>query len=71
MKHTRSKEGVLSLPDGKQFYKECLKWHLEIEMTPEEVHEKGKQEVVRIKDKMLEVKNELFDSHRSCAPKSN
>ena len=55
MKHTRAKEGVLCLPDGKNFYKECLKWHLEIEMTPEEVHEKGKQEIGRIKAQMLEV----------------
>ncbi len=54
-KHTRSKEGVLSLPNGKSFYKECLTWHLETEMTPEEVHEKGLQEIKRIKSKMLEV----------------
>ena len=55
MKRTRAKEGVLSLPDGKNFYKECLKWHLETDLSPEEVHEKGKQEVARIKAQMIEV----------------
>ncbi len=62
LKNTRAKEGVLSLPDGKTFYKHCLQWHLETTMTPEEVHEKGKQEVQRIKEEMLKVRSVLLSA---------
>ena len=45
---TRQEAGVWSLPNGKEFYKACLRWHLSFEMLPEEVHERGLQEVARL-----------------------
>lgn len=45
---TRQEVGVWSLPEGKEFYKACLRWHLSTDMLPEEVHEKGLREVSRL-----------------------
>ena len=56
---TRKEIGVTSLPDGKQFYQACLKWHLSTDSTAEEVHETGLKEVSRLKDCMQDVMNEV------------
>ena len=56
MNHTRKSFGVNSLPNGEEFYRACLRWHLSVDMTPEEVHEKGIQEVERISGKMKNVR---------------
>ncbi|XP_071102780.1 uncharacterized protein [Haliotis cracherodii] len=45
---TRTTYGVLGLPKGKDLYRACLKWHISVDLTPEEVHQKGKEEVARI-----------------------
>ena len=58
--------GVNSFKEGEEYYKACLKWHLSVDMTPEEVHEKGLEEVERIYKKMIKVycltswKNRMF-----------
>ena len=52
---TRSSYGVSSLPNGKEYYKACMKWHLSVDKTPEEVHETGLQEVGRISNEMQKV----------------
>ena len=52
---TRQAWGVNLFKNGEDYYKACLKWHLSVDMTPEEVHEKGLQEVDRIYKKMITV----------------
>ena len=52
---TRSNISVSSLPGGLHFYKVCLKWHTSVELSPEEIHEKGLQEVARIEGLMDKV----------------
>ncbi|XP_013773982.2 uncharacterized protein LOC106458959 [Limulus polyphemus] len=46
---------VSSLPDGEKFYQECLKFHISCDMSPEEVHKIGLQEVERISKDLDEV----------------
>ncbi|KAL3846519.1 hypothetical protein ACJMK2_017499 [Sinanodonta woodiana] len=58
-KHTRSQWGVSSFDQGKEYYRACLKWHLSIDITPEEVHNKGLAEVDRINRQMLQVTKKL------------
>lgn len=53
--NTRSGYGVNSFPDGENYYKACLKWHLGIAISPEEIHEKGLEEVNRISGEMHKV----------------
>lgn len=58
-KHTRSGYGVNSLPNGKEYYKACLKWHLSVDISPEEIHATGLREVARINTEMVKVMNRL------------
>ena len=44
----RAEPGISSLSGGKEFYQQCLNWHLTTKMTPEEVHNLGLAEVARI-----------------------
>ncbi|XP_061194161.1 uncharacterized protein LOC133202363 [Saccostrea echinata] len=53
--HVRSGYGVSSWDNGGEFYKECLRWHLSLDLSPEEVHHKGLQEVERISSEMKKV----------------
>ncbi|XP_033759880.1 uncharacterized protein LOC117342027 [Pecten maximus] len=55
MAHTRPHTGVNSLENGEEFYRACLKWHLSVDMSPEDVHNLGLQEVERIYQNMLTV----------------
>ncbi|XP_069104679.1 uncharacterized protein [Argopecten irradians] len=62
MNNTRPETGVNTLDNGEEFYKACLKWHLSVDMTPEEVHNLGLQEVERIYQNMLNVmQRQQFD----------
>ncbi|XP_033759881.1 uncharacterized protein LOC117342028 [Pecten maximus] len=62
MAHTRPGTGVNTLANGEEFYRACLKWHLSVDMSPEEVHNLGLQEVERIYQNMLKVmKRQQFD----------
>ena len=63
---TRTSWGVNSFKDGEAYYKACLKWHLSTDITPEEVHEKGLQEVDRIYKKMIAVIEDLTRVVISC-----
>lgn len=49
---TRAQYGVNSLVNGSEYYRACLKWHLSFDMTPEEVHRTGLEEVERIHGEM-------------------
>ncbi|XP_060572475.1 uncharacterized protein LOC132730537 isoform X2 [Ruditapes philippinarum] len=48
MLNTRSTFGVEGFPQGLDYYKACLKWQLSVDMTPDEIHEKGISEVNRV-----------------------
>lgn len=47
--------GISSLPNGKEFYQACLNYHLNLPMTPEEVHSIGLKEVSRIETEMQRI----------------
>ena len=55
MSHTRSEYGVYQWDPSNNYYKACLKWHLSFSMSPEEVHQKGLDEVNRISGEMEKV----------------
>ncbi|XP_052104440.1 uncharacterized protein LOC127737626 [Mytilus californianus] len=48
MKHLRQAFGVNVWIHGNEFYEACLRWHLSLPLKPEEVHQKGIDEVHRI-----------------------
>ena len=55
MPNTRKEWGVDSWDPSHAYYKACLKWHLSFEMSPDEVHKKGLEEVARISTDMQKV----------------
>nr|XP_034328357.1 uncharacterized protein LOC105326099 [Crassostrea gigas] len=57
--HLRTGFGVSSWDNGAAFYRACLQWHLSLDITPEEVHNKGLQEVERISSEMKKVMAKL------------
>ncbi|KAK3577983.1 hypothetical protein CHS0354_013645 [Potamilus streckersoni] len=59
MPHTRKTWGILGWENGKQNYIDSLRWHTSLNTTPEEVHQKGLDEVKRIYDEMLKVMGKL------------
>lgn len=73
MPNTRAHYGVNSLQNGSEYYRACLKWHLSFDMTPDEVHQVGVQEVERIHGDMKKVcipqmnKSCLFVLNNYCA----
>jgi uncharacterized protein (DUF885 family) len=42
-------------PDGEQYYKDCLKFHTTTDMSPQEIHQLGLDEVARIRQTMNEI----------------
>ena len=62
MPSTRKNVGVSSLPNGTEFYEACLRWHLTLDLTPEEVHQLGLKEVSRIESEMNRVST-ITDSY--------
>jgi uncharacterized protein (DUF885 family) len=51
----RGSVGTSALPRGREFYRHRVKHFTTLDMTPEQVHELGKQEVTRIKAEMRAV----------------
>lgn len=49
--------GVSNWDNGTGFYEAVLKWYITLDMTPQEVHDLGKQEIQRIQEKMIAVSN--------------
>merc|ERR1712186_187933 len=45
----RSHPGVFSMQDGRDFYAAVLQWHTSTQMTPQEVHDMGLEEVASIR----------------------
>ena len=55
----RQNNSISSLPDGKDFYQEYLKFHTTTNMKAEEIHEIGKTEVLRIAAEMEKIKEKI------------
>ncbi|KAL3846517.1 hypothetical protein ACJMK2_017497, partial [Sinanodonta woodiana] len=56
---TRKICGILGWENGAQNYRDTLRWHTSLNVTPEEVHQKGLDEVDRIHQQMLKVMDKL------------
>ena len=41
----RPNPGAMFMPNGSDYYRACLKFHLGTDVEPEELHELGKREV--------------------------
>lgn len=62
LKNVRESEGITSIPGGKEYYQQCLNFHLSCEMTPEEVYDIGMKEIDRINKLMKDLAHsEGFD----------
>ena len=48
-------DGVWKLPDGDQYYAYALKQHTTTDLTPEQIHQMGLDEVARIQQEMLAI----------------
>ena len=55
MAHTRPQYGIWSLDNGTEYYRSALKWHLSVDMDPDDVFELGMNEVSRIELRMRDV----------------
>jgi uncharacterized protein (DUF885 family) len=49
-----SREGIAAsdLPNGREYYRFCIRYHTTLDLTPEQVHETGQSEVRRIRAEM-------------------
>ncbi len=56
---SRESSGIGYLPNGKETYQYLIRLHTTTNMTADEIHELGKQEVDRILDEMEIVKNQI------------
>lgn len=54
IKHSSDKNaGVWKLPDGDAYYQHCLRRHTTTDMSPDEIHNLGLQEVERIQSELI------------------
>eukprot|EP00058_Branchiostoma_floridae_P023772 XP_002609262.1 hypothetical protein BRAFLDRAFT_86827 [Branchiostoma floridae] len=51
--------GCSSLPDGTAHYEAALRFHITCDMTPQQVHETGLEEVARIREEMQKVMEQV------------
>ena len=59
--------GVGSFPKGREYYQHCLKEHTSTTMTPEQVHDLGKKEVVKIEKQMMDIVERQGDKNVSLS----
>ncbi|WP_291843585.1 DUF885 family protein [Maricaulis sp.] len=52
---TRTSLGVSEIPDGHEYYQTLVRYHTTLDTSPEEVHQRGLNEVARIREEMDEV----------------
>jgi uncharacterized protein (DUF885 family) len=55
----RKDAGIWSLPDGRERYKNSVKYYTTLELTADEIHNIGLKEVERIRDEMEKLKNKI------------
>lgn len=56
---TREEIAATSLPNGVEFYRQCIKFHTSTDLTAQEIHDIGLKEVDRIETEMKKV--EIYD----------
>ncbi|MEO9946549.1 DUF885 domain-containing protein [Paraglaciecola sp.] len=52
-------KGIWSLPDGETFYKNRIKYHTTLDLTADEIHQIGLEDVERIHKEMREIMKEV------------
>ena len=52
---TRASLGISETPDGREYYQTVVRYHTTLDTSPEEVHQRGLNEVARIRAEMDEV----------------
>ena len=58
--HVRSSDGVHGLPNGQQYYQNCLKWSTTVpDLTAEEIHQIGLEAVKELKKNISDVAQQL------------
>ncbi|XP_029658148.1 uncharacterized protein LOC115232424 [Octopus sinensis] len=55
LKHSRQEPGACYLPNGKEFYDACVRFHTSSNLSPEEIHKLGLSEVERIKSEIMKI----------------
>jgi len=55
MPNLRENIAATSLPNGKDYYVQCLKFHTSTDMSPQEIHDLGLKEVSRIRSEMTQI----------------
>jgi uncharacterized protein (DUF885 family) len=57
--YARSGEGVWALPDGEEFYAVMIQASTTLELTPQELHDYGNEQIEQIRGEALEIAREL------------
>lgn len=58
-KHSRENEGIWALPDGTEIYRFFVKYHTSTDLSPEEIHNIGKEEVSRISGELNKIMDKM------------
>ena len=56
---TRTKLGVSETPNGEAYYQSRIDYYTTLKMTPQQIHDIGIEEVIRIKKKMVNILEEV------------
>ncbi|XP_059084330.1 uncharacterized protein LOC131881468 isoform X2 [Tigriopus californicus] len=59
---TREEIAATSLPNGMEFYRQCIKFHTSTDLTAQEIHDIGLKEVDRIETEMKKIAVDLSKS---------
>lgn len=54
----RASIGIAEVPEGRAYYRQLVRYHTTLDITPEAIHERGLAEVARIRAEMEEVMEE-------------
>ncbi len=57
--HCRRHEGIWSLPEGADLYNFYVRYHTTTDLTPQEIHEIGLNEILRIQSDIRDIMNEV------------
>ncbi|KAL2919709.1 hypothetical protein HK105_200623 [Polyrhizophydium stewartii] len=59
--HARANAGIFGLPDYERVYNDLIFYHTTVRYTADELHQKGLEEVARIRKRMEAIKDKIFD----------
>ncbi|KAL2917885.1 hypothetical protein HK105_202758 [Polyrhizophydium stewartii] len=59
--HARANAGIYGLPDYERVYSDLIKFNTTTDYTADELHQKGLEEVARIRKRMEAIKDKVFD----------